>query len=92
MQYIYHRDIMGRIIRVNDFCIWSNGKRNQSLDIVKVVYFTNEKVRCINLKTGVKGNKYPSNLMVVTQQLSDNMLNNVGANRDLEENRDNIKD
>lgn len=86
-KYNYHRDLMGRVIKSGDYCIWTNKKRKQGIDLVRVIFCTEEKVKCLNLTSNTIGYKYPENLMVVTQQLDANLRDNVGANQDLEERR-----
>ena len=37
-KYNYHRDLMGRVIKSGDYCIWTNKKRKQGIDLVRVIF------------------------------------------------------
>lgn len=75
----YHRDLLAKVIKMDDYVVWSNGKYNQSMQICRVVGVTANKVvilRQDNSQTRV----YPKNLVVITEQVMFNLQNNVGAN------------
>lgn len=75
----HHRDIIQKVIQLNDYVVWSNGKYNQQMQICKVVGVTQNKVT-IEKGDGTLTRVYPNKLIVVTQQVYHNIENNVGAN------------
>jgi len=82
-----HRDKLQRVIRMDDYVVWSNGKYNQSMEIARVVGVTTQKVRINVLSTQSTTLAYPKNLIVISAQIVANLEGNVGANMDLEATR-----
>lgn len=74
-----HRDILNRVIKQNDYVVWSNGKYGQQMQICSVESATELTVRIVK-PDGRLTNVSPKKLLVVTQQILDNVNNNVGAN------------
>lgn len=82
-----HRDRLNRVIRLDDYVVWSNGKYNQPLRIGRVTGVTEQKVQIQVLDENRITRSYPKNLIVITAQIMANLEGNVGANVDLEESR-----
>ena len=79
MQRYYHRDILQKVIQLEDYVVWSNGKYNQQMQICKVKGVTTNKVS-IEKNDGSLTRVYPHKLLVISQQVLFNINNNVGAN------------
>lgn len=74
-----HRDILSKIIQLDDFVIWSNGKYNSQLQVCRVVGMTAEKINLLK-QDGRQTRVSPSKTVVITQQVHHNIENHVGAN------------
>lgn len=81
-----HRDALQRVIRVNDYVVWSNKKKGMGLEVCSVSGSTEETVRIARL-SGRLTNVSPLNLIVITAQVERNIEGNVGVNTDLESTR-----
>lgn len=81
-----HRDSLDRVIRVNDYVVWTNKKQGKGLDVCSVVGSTEETIRVSKLD-GRMTNINPANVIVITAQVERNIEGNVGANLDLESTR-----
>lgn len=73
-----HRDLLGRVFRYNDYVVWSNGKYNSIMQVCRVTNTTNLMVTLLK-PDGTTTRAYPSNLIIITQQVYDNLNSNVGA-------------
>lgn len=73
-----HRDILAKVIRIDDYVAWSNGKYGKKMSIARVIGTTSEKVVLV-ADEKIK-RVYPENLLVITQQVQFNINNNVGSN------------
>ena len=74
-----HRDKLARVIQLNDYVVWANGKYGTTMTVCSVVGATEEKV-AIMKSCGRTVRVYPSNLLVITAQVMQNINDNVGAN------------
>lgn len=74
-----HRDMLSKVILLNDYVVWGNGKYGKKMEIVRVIGTTDEKVVVVDNNNKMK-RVYPNNLLVITQQVMFNIDNNVGAN------------
>jgi len=74
-----HRDILAKVIQMNDYVVWSNGKYNQTMKVCRVVGVTRRKVLVLK-PDGTTTRVYPNSLCVITQQVFFNLENHVGAN------------
>ena len=74
-----HRDILNRVIKQHDYVVWSNGKYGSQLTVCSVESATSETIRIIK-PDGRLTNVNPKKTMVITQQVMDNVSNNVGSN------------
>lgn len=72
-----HRDMLARIIQIDDYVAWSNGKYNQRTTICRVVGGTTLKVT-IQKPDGRTTRVEPSNLLVITHQVLKNIEDHVG--------------
>lgn len=84
-----HRDRLRRVIRLNDVVAWTNASRGQGLVFGKIVGATTALVQIERQDSGKMTRVNPESLIVITQQVIDNVENNVGSNVDLEEIRRN---
>ena len=82
-----HRDKLQRVIRMDDYVVWSNGKYNQTMEIARVVGVTDQKVRINVISSQSTTLAYPTNLIVISAQIVANLEGNVGANMDIEATR-----
>ena len=80
-----HRDKLQRVIRLNDYVAWGNGKYGKGLEVAKVIGTTPNRLQIFNLEKNKTTYAFPDNLIVITQQVEANVEGNVGVNRDLEE-------
>ena len=74
-----HRDKLARVIQLNDYVVWANGKYGTTMTICTAVGATEEKV-VIQKENGKTARVYPSNLLVITAQVMQNINDNVGGN------------
>lgn len=72
-----HRDMLARIIQIDDYVAWGNGKYNQSTTICRVVGATTLKVS-IQKPDGKITRVEPKNLLVITHQVLRNIEDHVG--------------
>lgn len=82
-----HRDMLNRVIRLDDYVIWSNGKYGQTMEVARVIGVTAQKVKIQVVSQNRSTLSYPTNLIVITAQVMANLDGNVGANLDLEASR-----
>lgn len=76
---VRHRDIMSRIIQLDDYVIWSNGKYGQTMQVCQVMGATEEKLSLLK-PDGRITRVYPNRVCVITAQVAENIRQNVGAN------------
>jgi len=82
-----HRDMLNRVIKIGDIVVWGNGKYLQKMEICRVVGTTAQKVSMQVISSGSLTRALPSNMIVISAQIAQNLEGNVGANIDLEESR-----
>lgn len=75
-----HRDQLGRVIRGGDHVVWSNRKVGSAMRIGTVESATPEKIRIYVHNRQRYTNVFPGNVIVITEQLLQNVRDNVGAN------------
>ncbi|MCS5737593.1 hypothetical protein, partial [Herbiconiux daphne] len=88
-----HRDMLNRVIRIDDIVAWPPFEINTRLKFGTVVGTTPKRVY-VQLKTDTREEVRPypirispQNLLVITQQVLANIEGNVGASQYLEETR-----
>ncbi|MCS5736690.1 UNVERIFIED_CONTAM: hypothetical protein RF648_21170 [Kocuria sp. CPCC 205274] len=88
-----HRDMLNRVIRLDDIVIWSPQEYNSRFKFGTVTGTTPKRVY-VKLKTDIREEVRPypirissKNLLVITQQVLANIEGNVGASQYLEETR-----
>lgn len=69
--------MLARIVQLDDYVAWSNGKYNQRTTICRVVGATSLKVS-IQKPDGKVTRVEPSNLLVITHQILRNIEDHVG--------------
>lgn len=77
-----HRDLLNRVIKQYDVVVWANRKYGTGLTICRVMDSTPETIRLHKLTDDKLTNVNPNNVIVITQQINDNLENNVGSNLD----------
>ncbi|MGL5014489.1 MAG: hypothetical protein ACRC6V_09405 [Bacteroidales bacterium] len=82
-----HRDMMSRVIRLNDYVVWANKKQGSGMVVCTVIGCTKGMLRLERQDNGKLTNAHPENLVVITAQVERNIIGNVGANMDLEATR-----
>ncbi|MGL5013718.1 MAG: hypothetical protein ACRC6V_05425 [Bacteroidales bacterium] len=82
-----HRDLMNRVIRQDDYVVWTNKKYGTGMIVGQVRSSTEEKIRIQRSDNNRFTNVYPANVVVITTQVERNIAGNIGANLDLEATR-----
>lgn len=84
------RDKLNRVIRRNDYAIWTNKKYGTGLNVVAVIASTPQKVKIRPLESDPNSKPLvvsPDNIIIITSQIEANLEGNVGAVIELEETR-----
>lgn len=77
MQSYYHRDMLGRFIKNRDLVAWSIGNQGYLLKVLQVVGSTAKRIKVYDPEKGKSKDVLPSNCIVITQQVLDNISRNV---------------
>ena len=82
------RDLLKRVIRVGDVCVWSNRAVGVGLVLIRVLGYNAKSLKVKVLATDRETRVEDSNnLLVISQQIESNIRENVGSNLDLEATR-----
>lgn len=81
------RDRLGRMFRKKDIAIYFP-TRKVPYQIVEILDTTKQRVRFQSLTSDKKGTASPSNLLIITHQIEQNIIDNVGVNIPYEERRE----
>jgi len=84
MQKFYHRDMLGRYIKNRDIVAWSIGNQGYLLRVLQVVGSTAKRVKVYDPEKGKSVDVLPTNCIVITQQVLDNIQRNVAHSENVD--------
>jgi hypothetical protein len=84
MQSHYHRDMLGRFIKNRDLVAWSIGNQGYLLKVLQVVGSTTKRVKVYDHEKGKTKSVLPTNCIVITQQVQDNIRRNVAQSNEID--------
>lgn len=84
MQKYYHRDMLGRYIKNRDIVAWSIGNQGYLLKVLQVVGSTAKRVKVYDPEKGKSKDVLPTNCIVITQQVLNNIERNVASSENID--------
>lgn len=84
MQKFYHRDMLGRFIKNRDIVAWSIGNQGYLLKVLQVVGSTAKRIKVYDPEKQKCKDVLPTNCIVITQQIMDNIARNVASSDSVE--------